>query len=101
MKKVMLRPGLTRVYGRLKTANGMRQTFIEPNTAYEVTDDYSGIQQTVRVPIGDTELRNELESAGIEFEMRTSTPPCCPSRGVDIYTFQPLVEVDTSIFEEV
>lgn len=101
MKEVMLSAGLTRVYGRLKTVNGIRQTFIEPNTSYEVTDDFASVQQTIRVPIGATELRTELESAGIDYEMHTSTPPCCKNRGVDIYTFQPLVEVDAALFEEV
>lgn len=99
--KVKLKDGLSRMYGRLKTPEGIRQTFIEPSTAYEVTDDYASVSQSIRVPIGDEELRDELNAVGIAFEKTTSAPPCCKNKGVDIYTFQPLEEVDTSLYEEV
>jgi len=101
MKKVKLKDGLPRFYGKLKTPKGTVHAFLEPMQSYEVADDYERMEQQVRIPKNDTMLEKALEATDIPFTRTSSSAPCCPKKAVNIYVFQPFEEVDESLYEEV
>lgn len=101
MKKVMIKDGLTRFYGRLKTEKGIRHAFVEPMQSYEVADDFEKLNQKVRVPKSDATLERSLEASGISFTKTSSQAACCPKKAVNIYEFQPFEVVDESLYTEV